>query len=545
MNWRDLLKRVLKWAFFAVLAVGLAEVSVRAIYAIRGFAVSDKPEPYVFGHTYATYPPWVDSMRMLRFDRRLVWKMRPGMDRDFVDIFSPAPSNEEWLSAGKRFFPKLPDWAEDNPVWNISINSAGFRDDEFRDMDPTSSFRVVCVGASWTFGSNIGQDDPYPQQLEARLKSRFPGADVDVVNMGVAGYSSYQGLELVKTTVLGLDPDVVVISFGGVDGQLSGWRDRDALIRSSTPRARVRGVLMMLELPKLVHYVVKRFTTEDELLGKRLRTRAARAERTHTVDIDRLLQRSVRVPPDEYETNIREMIRLTREHGAEPVLLFTDLEGQAGLPGPLEIRYWGRLEEISASQGVPLVDTRPIIADAQRAARHELEERLDLVPGDEPAASDAPGVELVFRVLVDRHEVPEAIYIAGTHEKLGDTRPNEVVMYDDGTHGDQRAGDRVWSLAVGLSPGADVFYAYTNSGRAGAWEGVDVPHVRELVVAADREGERLFLPIDAFGRVFVQSDSWHPDRNGYGLIADQLLDAMARSPDTRRRLLALQGAPSR
>jgi hypothetical protein len=95
-------------------------------------------------------------------------------------------------------------------------------------------------------------------------------------------------------------------------------------------------------------------------------------------------------------------------------------------------------------------------------------------------------------------------------------------MYDDGTHGDQRAGDGVWSLAATAQPGTPVFYVYTNSGTPGVWNGLDVPEIRAFTVPANA-GRTVYRPIDTFGRVYVQADSWHPDAAGYDLIAHAVL----------------------
>src|SRR6185295_7077786 len=48
------------------------------------------------------------------------------------------------------------------------------------------------------------------------------------------------------------------------------------------------------------------------------------ADALEAKDYERL-EAKVRVPPAEYERNIREMVRLVREHGAIPILLHNEL----------------------------------------------------------------------------------------------------------------------------------------------------------------------------------------------------------------------------
>jgi hypothetical protein len=65
--------------------------------------------------------------------------------------------------------------------------------------------------------------------------------------------------------------------------------------------------------------------------------------------------------------------------------------------------------------------------------------------------------------------VPTAIYVAGSVPALGDWTPNLVAMHDDGTSGDEKAGDGIWSLQLDVPVGLELQYKYTNSGKRGEW----------------------------------------------------------------------------
>src|SRR5262249_18386391 len=122
--------------------------------------------------------------------------------------------------------------------------------------------------------------------------------------------------------------------------------------------------------------------------------------------------------------------------------------------------------------------------------------------------------------------VPKAISIVGTHPELGNLVPNKIAMYDDGTHGDQRAGDAVWTYAATFPPGTKLFYVYTNSGEEGKWQGLDVPYIREFTVEAKRDEGEIYRPIESFGSIKRRADSWHPDAWEYELIAKALLEVL-------------------
>ena len=123
--------------------------------------------------------------------------------------------------------------------------------------------------------------------------------------------------------------------------------------------------------------------------------------------------------------------------------------------------------------------------------------------------------------------------ITGSHTRLGNLEPNKLAMYDDGTHGDQKAGDKVWSYSVSLPLGSTVYYVYTNSGKSGKWEGLDVPYIRSFAVEAKNGEKKLYTPVESFGRIYMQADPWHTNAVGYELIARALLATLKENEQVK------------
>jgi hypothetical protein len=71
-----------------------------------------------------------------------------------------------------------------------------------------------------------------------------------------------------------------------------------------------------------------------------------------------------------------------------------------------------------------------------------------------------------------------------------------------------------------------VRYVYTNSGTPGQWEGLDVPHIRHVDVPSGTNGRPVYMPIETFGRVYMQGDDWHTDAVGYDAIAHAVARAI-------------------
>jgi lysophospholipase L1-like esterase len=474
-----------------------------------------------------------------------MWRNRPGVRRRYVDVFAPAAAETERAALLGRFLPWLPTALREHPTWEVTLDDRGFRGPGFSPSKRPSALRVVCLGDSWTFGANVAQADAYPQQLQGLLHERFPAADVEVLNLGVMGYTSYQGLVLLRREALALQPDVVVIAFGMNDSSVAGFRDKD--VAAAPPASAARRALAVagrLEVVKLLRYAAQRLTYRpappSAEIGAAAQGTHGAGHRAETADEYAALEPWTRVALDDYRANVRDMVRQARDRGAGVVLVFNELWETSP--------YAAALAEVAGAEGVAFVNGAALVARARERQAVELERQLGLHPSTAAFPGDtADAVEIVFRVRAGTEPVPRALYVVGADPALGGLVPNRVALHDDGLGGDERAGDGVWSVLVRPQPGARVAYEYTNSGREGQWEGLDVPAVRELRLDGTRAGERRYGPIDTFGRLALQADAWHTDAGGYRLIAAAVLDALLRDAGVSRRLAAVtpSGGPRR
>jgi hypothetical protein len=93
------------------------------------------------------------------------------------------------------------------------------------------------------------------------------------------------------------------------------------------------------------------------------------------------------------------------------------------------------------------------------------------------------------------------IYIAGNLPALSSWRPNVVAMYDDGTHGDVKAGDGIWSLQVQIPVGVEVQYKYTNSGEPGSWTPGEEFPAQHRTFALQKKSATPVIIEDIFGKL--------------------------------------------
>jgi alpha-amylase/alpha-mannosidase (GH57 family) len=142
----------------------------------------------------------------------------------------------------------------------------------------------------------------------------------------------------------------------------------------------------------------------------------------------------------------------------------TDQTAPAG-DKPFDLAYITHLRNIykfakNAGGKMPARDFRPIITVQQGSK----------VTQGAMAQSLENTVSVRFECDAVGIYVRKSIYIAGNHEFLGNWTPNRIKMHDDGSHGDEKAGDGIWSLELPFPVGAEIEFKFTNSGAEGSWQ---------------------------------------------------------------------------
>lgn len=129
-----------------------------------------------------TPPPWNDPQVFAQNSSTLKWELKPNQRAYTID----AP---------------------------VVTNSAGFRGPEFPLIKGPDTFRILALGDSVAFGVGTRFEDTYGQQLQRILAERYPGRNVEVLNMGVAGYNTRHELIVLREKGLRYSPDLVLIGF--------------------------------------------------------------------------------------------------------------------------------------------------------------------------------------------------------------------------------------------------------------------------------------------------------------------------------------------
>ncbi len=164
--------------------------------------------------------------------------------------------------------------------------------------------RIVCMGASPTFGWGVTEKQAYSRRLEPLLSEKL-GKPVEVINGGMIGYSSLQGARFFEREILPLQPDWITVSYviNDVDKyrffRTDGRPDRELKPLDETG-VWLRNLLMKSAFYRLyersLHVMLQR---RGQLDGKPLR-----------------LYRpgEVRVPPQDYVSNLATFADLCKQH---------------------------------------------------------------------------------------------------------------------------------------------------------------------------------------------------------------------------------------
>jgi lysophospholipase L1-like esterase len=132
---------------------------------------------------------------------RAKWDPRKGMP----GFFESDPVRRQRLAPGYT------GWFAGVPV---HINSLGFRDDrEYSLAKKPSTFRILVLGDSVTFGHGSVGEHTYPFLLEQQLKAWRPDVDWQVWNLGVPGYNTSQELAHLLQVGPAYHPDLVIVGF--------------------------------------------------------------------------------------------------------------------------------------------------------------------------------------------------------------------------------------------------------------------------------------------------------------------------------------------
>lgn len=227
----------------------------------------------------------------------------------------------------------------------ISTNAQGLRSPQIPFRKPAGVTRVLLLGDSSFYGHNLAEDSTLRACLERRLSQGRPPGAVQVINGAVPGYTTSQGLLLLKEIGLRYHPDLVVVGFNN-DPSLDWMADRDRM-EPEGAALELRRVLFQSEL-----YLWLR---KEILAQKTLRSPLF----SHSLPL------TPRVSREDYQANLRALIETSRKAGARVILV--DMPANIPPGGyPPNQAYRQILRRVAGELGVPVADALAVFGGGGR-----------------------------------------------------------------------------------------------------------------------------------------------------------------------------------
>ena len=261
----------------------------------------------------------------------------------------------------------------------VSTDEQGLRS-PLHNVDPGADdpFRILFLGCSTTFGWGVGNALTYPALVESTLHAQ--GHDnVQVINGGQPGHTSFQGLWLYENIASAYKPDLVFFGYVVQDARKAAYSDASQALLQQDHRLLKQSVLYQSRM-----YLGLRTLIDNQ----RIRTK----ERADGGD-----DGVYRVSREDYVANIRGLQDMTDSDGAELALFDFPLE-RSGYTA--EHR---RLVRIAAEQlGLRHLD---IQAEMERASTEDTL-YFPKDPGHANAAGHAVIAQHVVRFLTEQELLP-------------------------------------------------------------------------------------------------------------------------------------------
>ncbi len=232
----------------------------------------------------------------------------------------------------------------------MSINSHGMRGRETTMEKPEGVTRILTVGDSFNFGWEMPDHQTWPARLEKILHDR--GAEVEVLNGGVIGYSISQAAAYLEADGPKFSPDLVVLSYC--------WNEGRHMYADSPPDVKkrvMRAVRIKNFLRRSACYIFF-----GELKGRRVFYARMKNKLVAPEYDDSRKTREGRIK--KYKESLQGAVRFCRENDLPLVLLLTTTWDNVKTED--YTRFQRYFVEVSEEEGVPLIRTLDLFAGSER-----------------------------------------------------------------------------------------------------------------------------------------------------------------------------------
>lgn len=232
----------------------------------------------------------------------------------YNDVLSHSAQSSQWLRYSAQFgWEKRPNFSGLMPneartlapaKYRREFDAEGFLSIDTEQVKDTRRKKILAIGDSNTFGWGVPTEMTFTEVLDDLL------SDIDVINLGVTGYSSFQGYKVLEAHFDRFKPSLVVASFNFNDRRFvvsEADEDSDAKFAHDMVLRQMSVFQENLYLYRVMEFVA------SKIGGKR-----EGAQGAGSWDVRQL---HARVSPDRYKENLARIARFCKERGVPLVFI--------------------------------------------------------------------------------------------------------------------------------------------------------------------------------------------------------------------------------
>jgi len=228
-------------------------------------------------------------------------------------------------------------------MWNSYTRSFIYCDEKFSRVKSKDTIRIICQGGSATLGVGVGKNEErYPQILGQLLNEGNNEKKYEVINAGKEANTTLDGIIQLKRDLLLLKPDIVTLMFAGNDGVSPWWLP-----------------YTQLNVWKQIRRSAEHYNPfHHYLFNCRLFTGIIK-EIKNILEIFLRVKPQSQVPIEDFEQNLREYIRLSKENNFKLIFIYEMLYESLYLKSSFFKPYYETMKKVAQENNIPLVDTIP------------------------------------------------------------------------------------------------------------------------------------------------------------------------------------------
>jgi len=356
---------------------------------------------------------------------------------DFIPLFEPDaygkiyPNLSLSLSAG------------DSKAIEITTNALGMRMGDIHLEKNPEVTRIAVMGDSMAFGWNLPAEKTFPALLKSCLTGQKEKC-YEILNFAAPGFTSLHLIKQYESIVHNFKPDVLILSIGFFDSFESRLSEEEifSIFEENGISEGMKGFENLLDKYScLGHWLAQR-----------------KINRIHTVIEQRIAERiksnqwSAKVSLNSFKTYISAILDHHIAKGGKAILLNSNL---------LNFKITPTLKAVADKYKIPLLDIRSYFETLGAREGRRKQTQLNLARSGLDYFNGNSQTTYLIRMYNSSPQALTSGVFMNSRSIQSEDKPQQFVMYDDGSHGDERARDHVWSHLIHYEKPRDMQFSFS------------------------------------------------------------------------------------